>query len=84
MLHVYSMPAEKVHRYVNRLVTVSDAPLYTLSHLDMDQPDTVLVTVLVDQEYLMDKAGQETLMELMEGENLLKIQTGQCGAMPRS
>ena len=64
MLHVYSMPAEKVHRYVNRLVTVSDVPLCTLNHLDMDQ--------------------QETLIELMEGENLPKIQTGQCGAMPRS
>ena len=71
----------KVHLYVSPLVKVSDVPLYMLSHPDVDQQDTALVTAPVDQERLMDKAGQEILME---AESLLKTQTGRCGATPKS
>ena len=74
----------KVHLYVSPLAKVSDVPLYMLSHLDVDQQDAVLVTAPVDQERLMDKAGQGILMEPMEEENLLKTQTGRCGATPKS
>ena len=58
----------KVHPYVSLLAKVSDVPLYMLSH----------------QERLMGRAEQGILMEPMEEENLLKTQTGRCGATPKS